>query len=73
VADANTRGVQGADNLALVSTRLALLGQGGALQGFIPSGAVPRELAVVPGGKTLLVTNNTNSGQLQAVDLGSLP
>jgi 6-phosphogluconolactonase (cycloisomerase 2 family) len=73
VADANTRGVPGADNLALVSTRLALLGQGGALQGFIPSGAVPRELAVVPGGKTLLVTNNTNSGQLQAVDLGSLP
>ncbi len=72
VADANTRAVQGADNLALISTQLALQGKSGALQGFIPTGRVPRELAVVPGGKTLLATNY-DSGQLQAVDTGSLP
>jgi DNA-binding beta-propeller fold protein YncE len=51
---------------------LALLGKPGALQGFIATGQVPRELAVVPGGKTLLVTN-FGSGQLQAIDIGSLP
>ena len=72
VADANTHGVRGADNLALISIQLALYAKSGALQGFIPTGRVPRELAVVPGGKTLLATNY-DSGQLQAVDIGSLP
>jgi hypothetical protein len=32
----------------------------------------PRELAVEPGGKILLATDNY-SGQVQAVDVGSLP
>jgi serine/threonine protein kinase/DNA-binding beta-propeller fold protein YncE len=72
VADANTRGVQGADNLALFSTQLALQGKKGALKGFISTGQVPRELALEPGGKTLLWTDN-GSGQLQAIDTGSLP
>ena len=72
VADANTRAVPGADNLALVSTSLALRGRPGALRGFIAAGRVPRELALEPGGKTLLSTDN-GSGQLQAIDTGSLP
>jgi DNA-binding beta-propeller fold protein YncE len=73
VADANLIGVPGDDNLALVSTQKALQGQDrGALLGYIPAGLTPRELAVEPGGKTLLSTDN-NSGQLQAIDVGSLP
>jgi DNA-binding beta-propeller fold protein YncE len=72
VADANTRGVQGADNLALFSTQLALQDKSSALKGFISTGQVPRELALEPGGKTLLWTDN-GSGQLQAIDTGSLP
>jgi DNA-binding beta-propeller fold protein YncE len=73
VADANLHKLAGADNLALVSTEKALRGQDrGALLGYIPSGLVPRELAVEPGGKTLLSTDN-NSGQLQVIDVGSLP
>jgi serine/threonine protein kinase/DNA-binding beta-propeller fold protein YncE len=72
VADANTRGVQRADNLALFSTQLALQDKNSALKGFISTGQVPRELALEPGGKTLLWTDN-GSGQLQAIDTGSLP
>jgi serine/threonine protein kinase/DNA-binding beta-propeller fold protein YncE len=72
VADANTRGVQGADNLALISTQLALQGKSGAVRGFISTGRIPRELALEPGGKTLFWTDN-GSGQLQAIDTGSLP
>jgi DNA-binding beta-propeller fold protein YncE/tRNA A-37 threonylcarbamoyl transferase component Bud32 len=72
VADANTRGLPRADNLALVSTELALRGSSGALRGFITAGRVPRELALEPGGHTLLSTDN-GSGQLQAIDTGSLP
>ncbi len=72
IADSNINGVKGADNLALVSTQQALQGGHGALLGFIPSGKVPREFGMEPGGKTLLVSNN-GSGQLQAVDVGNLP
>ena len=72
VADANLIAVQGADNLAVIDTEKALGQAGGALLGFIPTGMVPRELAVEPGGKTLLATDNF-SGQLEAVDVGSLP
>jgi DNA-binding beta-propeller fold protein YncE len=43
----------------------------GALLGYIPSGRTPRELAAEPGGQNLLATNN-NSGQLQAIDVGTL-
>jgi serine/threonine protein kinase/DNA-binding beta-propeller fold protein YncE len=72
VADANTRDAQNADNLALVSTQLALLRKSGALSGFIPTGQQPRDLALEPDGKTLLSTD-TKSGQLLAIDVRSLP
>ncbi len=73
VADSNLHHLTGADNLALISIQKALQGQDrGALLGFIPAGLTPRELAVEPGGTTLLSTDN-NSGQLQAIDVGSLP
>jgi DNA-binding beta-propeller fold protein YncE len=72
VADANTHGVPGAGNLALVAVALALDGAKGALRGFISTGLMPRQLAVEPSGKILLVTDY-GSGQLQAIDTGTLP
>lgn len=72
VADANLHSVAGADNLALISTQLALQGKAGALSGFIATGLIPRGLAVEPGGQTLLTTDY-GSGQLQAIEIGSLP
>jgi DNA-binding beta-propeller fold protein YncE len=73
LADANILGKAGEDNLAVISTAKALAGENhGALLGFIPAGALPREIAVEPDGMTFLATDN-NSGQLQAVDVGSLP
>jgi len=72
VADSNLNHVHGADTLTLVSTRRALQGGGSAAAlGFLPSGQTPREFGLEPGG-TLLVTDNS-SGQLQAIDTGSLP
>ncbi len=44
----------------------------GALLGSITAGLTPREVAVEPGARTLPSANN-NSGQLQVVDVGSLP
>jgi DNA-binding beta-propeller fold protein YncE len=72
VADANLHNVGGADNLALISTQMALQGKTGALRGFISAGRVPRELAAEPGGHTLLSTDY-GSGQMQAIEVGSLP
>jgi len=72
VADANLHKADGADNLALISTQMALQGKKAALQGFISTGRVPRELAAEPGGHTLLSTDY-GSGQLQAIEVGSLP
>lgn len=72
VADADSIKKPGEGNLALISTQRALhTSSGGALLGYIPAGT-PREIAVEPGGSILLATDN-NSGQLQAVDVGSLP
>jgi len=72
VADANTNNLQRASsNLAVVNTSAALAGKR-ALMGFIPAGLLPREVALAPGGKTLLVTNFA-SGQLQAVNVIGLP
>jgi DNA-binding beta-propeller fold protein YncE len=72
VADADSIKKPGEGNLALISTQTALQTQGRrALIGYIPAGT-PRELALEPDGKTLLATDN-KSGQLQAVDVGSLP
>jgi len=72
VADADSIKRPGEGNLALISTQRALQTPSrGALLGYIPAGT-PRELTVEPGGHTLLATDN-NSGQVQAVDVGSLP
>jgi DNA-binding beta-propeller fold protein YncE len=72
VADSNLNHVDGADTLTLVSTQRALQGGGSAaVLGFLPSGRTPREFGLEPDG-TLLVTDNS-SGQLQAIDTGSLP
>jgi len=71
VADANSGGLPGADNLVLVSTQLALHGKSGALSGFIPTGQQPRDLALEPDGTTLLSTD-TKSGQLLAINVRSL-
>jgi hypothetical protein len=43
-----------------------------ALLGLVPAGQFPREMAVAPDGRTLLVGNYL-SGQLEAVDVASLP
>jgi hypothetical protein len=72
VADSNPNHVHGGDTLTLVSTQRAPQGGGSAaVLGFLPSGQTPREFGLAPGG-TLLVTDNS-SGQLQAIDTGSLP
>ncbi len=69
--DLNKTG-SGADNLAVVNVSAALARKPGALLGFIPSGELPREVAVVPGGRYLLASAN-GSAQVQIVDLSKLP
>jgi DNA-binding beta-propeller fold protein YncE len=72
VADANLSKLSGAYALTLVSTQAALQGGSGAMLGVVPSsGQAPREFGLEPDG-TLLVSD-TGSGQLQAIDTGSLP
>ena len=72
VANSDLHNQPGAtSSLAVISTSAALAG-GHALLGVIGSGMVPREFAVPPGGKTVLVTNS-NSNSVQAIDVGSLP
>ncbi len=72
VANSDLHNQPGAtSSLAVISTSAALAG-GHALLGVIGSGMVPREFAVEPGGQTVLVTNS-NSGSVQAIDVGSLP
>ncbi len=72
IADSNLNSLPGATaNLAVVDANLALAGKS-ALLGYVPSGLLPRELAVEPGGATLLVTNE-DSHQLQALRIADLP
>jgi DNA-binding beta-propeller fold protein YncE len=71
VADSNRFGASGAiADLDVVNVAAALSG-GRAVAGHIPSGAFPREMAVLRDG-TLLVSNYA-SGQLEAVDVASIP
>ncbi len=71
VADTDTQNTgPTAHNLAVVNVPAALAKKP-ALLGFIPSGMLPRELAVVPGGRYLLVSDN-GSHQVQIVDLSKL-
>jgi DNA-binding beta-propeller fold protein YncE len=72
VADADVRNTSSAaHNLAVVNVAAALA-RGPALLGYIPSGALPREFATVPGGRYLLVSDN-GSAQVQVVDVSKLP
>jgi DNA-binding beta-propeller fold protein YncE len=72
VADSNRFDVSGAvANLAVVDVAAALAGQPAVL-GYVKAGLFPREMALVPGGRTLLVTNYASS-QLEAVNIPTLP
>lgn len=72
VADSNRFGAPGApSNLAVVSVAAALTARP-ALLGYIRAGGFPREMALEPGGRTLLITN-FSSQQLEAVDVTGLP
>jgi DNA-binding beta-propeller fold protein YncE len=67
VADSNKSAAAGAKpDLMVIDTAAALAGRP-ALLGVVPSGDLPRQFAVSPDGKTLLVTNS-DSGQLEAIN-----
>jgi DNA-binding beta-propeller fold protein YncE len=71
IADSNRFGASGAtSSLAAVGVAAALAGRP-ALLGYLPAGGFPREMALEPGGRTLLVTNY-DSGQLEAVGVANL-
>ena len=72
VADSDRFDVASAHaSLAVVDVADALAGRP-ALVGYLPAGGFPREMALEPSGRTLLVTNYT-SGQLEVVNLAELP
>jgi DNA-binding beta-propeller fold protein YncE len=72
VADSNRFGLTGKkSNLAVVNVAAALAGKP-ALAGYLPAGQFPRQMALEPDGRTLLVTNFI-SGQLEAVNVTGLP
>jgi 6-phosphogluconolactonase (cycloisomerase 2 family) len=72
VADSNRDGISSATpDLAVIDVSKALAGKPAVL-GTIKSGLAPRQFALEPNGKTLLVTN-TDSGQVEVVNLGRLP
>jgi serine/threonine protein kinase/DNA-binding beta-propeller fold protein YncE len=72
IADSNANGVKGVPyNIAVVSTADALSGKP-ALLGYVPTGPVPRQFAVVAGGATLLVTVE-NAHAVEAINVTDLP
>jgi DNA-binding beta-propeller fold protein YncE len=72
VADSNRFGAPGAvADLTVVSAAAAVAGTP-AVIGNIRAGQFPREMALVPGGEDLLVTNFA-SGQVEAVSVASIP
>jgi hypothetical protein len=72
VADSNRFAAAGARaELTVVNAAAALAGRP-AVAGSLPAGRFPREEAVEPGGRTLLV-GNVAPGQLEAVDTARLP
>jgi DNA-binding beta-propeller fold protein YncE len=72
VADSNRDGPPGAaGNLAVIDVRRALAGRP-ALTGFLAAGTTPRQFALEPGGRTLVVAD-TGSGQLQTDQIARLP
>ena len=58
-------------DLAVIDVSKALSGKS-ALLGVIKSGLSPRQFALEPNGKTLLVTT-TLSGQVEAVNVAQIP
>jgi serine/threonine protein kinase/6-phosphogluconolactonase (cycloisomerase 2 family) len=72
IADSNLNGLTSAiSSLAVISVPAALAGKQ-ALLGYVATGVLPRELAIQPGGQTLLVTDE-NSHQVQAIRVADLP
>jgi DNA-binding beta-propeller fold protein YncE len=72
VADSNRFQQQGAtSSLAVVNVAAALAGKP-ALAGYLPAGSFPRQMALEPSGRTLLVTN-FGSQQLETVNVPNLP
>ena len=71
-ADSDRFSLRGAQaNLAVVSVAAALAHRP-ALLGYVKSGLFPRQMALEPGGRTLLVTDFA-SHQLEAVSVAGLP
>jgi DNA-binding beta-propeller fold protein YncE len=72
VADSDRFAAPGAaSSLAVVSVPAALAGRP-ALLGYLRAGGFPREMALEPGGRTLLVSD-FSSEQLESVDVADLP
>lgn len=71
VADSNRFGSRASADLRIVNVTAALAGKP-AVIGHVPAGGFPREMALEPGGETLLVTN-FSSNQLEAVGVTTIP
>ena len=71
VADSNRFTPGAKADLSVVNVGAALAGRP-AVTGLIAAGQFPREMALVPGGQRLLVTNFA-SGQLEAISVPSIP
>jgi DNA-binding beta-propeller fold protein YncE len=71
VADNDLQG-SGANNLAIVNVTQALANKPGALIGYLPTGLSPHEIALVPGGQFVVISDN-GSAQLQVVNVSKLP
>jgi len=72
VADSNRFGRRGARSSLAVVTVAAALAHRPALAGYLPAGGFPRQMALEPDGRVLLVTN-FSSRQLETVNVASLP
>jgi DNA-binding beta-propeller fold protein YncE len=72
VADSNRFGQPGAKASLAVVNAAAALAHRPALAGYLRAGLFPRQMAVEPGGRTLLVTDFA-AQQLETVDVMSLP
>ena len=69
IADSNRFGANGAtSNLAVVAAAKTSL----QLVGYLPAGDFPRDMAISPDGTTI-VLSDYGSGQVEEVDVGTLP
>jgi DNA-binding beta-propeller fold protein YncE len=72
VANSNRENMSGVvAGLSVIDVSKALAGKPAVL-GIVKSGLAPRQFALEPNGRTLLVTN-TDSGQIEAVNVAQLP